>query len=128
MSLTVFEPDVTRACGVAALAGPIVVLSNDDEQRTLALIVLLNGLLCHLLGFVLWDVAWNVALILWINARTAWQPYTLLLSLFAGLVFRVTDGHPWLAWLHVLGVQLPLMACLVMYAAFDGAGDPSSSP
>jgi hypothetical protein len=61
-----------------------------------------------------WDVGCNVLLVLFVNAHTAWQPQTLLLTDVATAAWLANNA--WLGqsmWVHALAVQWPLcVACL----------------
>lgn len=89
-------------------------------------IVFVNGTLTHGAGalrlrtrmlFAYVDIATNVALVIYVNATTHWQPGTVLVTTIAALVW-VANGLWWrtrYVIAHVVGVQWTLCFLLYVY-------------
>ena len=108
---------VVCAAGVASSFVPCV---RDRSLRSLlGLVVLVNGLLCHLGGTAAArarDVATNAVLIAWVNATTAWRPtHALTAVAVMGWWANRANSEPYASPLHVLLVQLPLAIALHHY-------------
>ena len=89
-------------------------------------VIFVNGVVAHMaqgLGLrrgprlVLWDTAWNLALGIYGNLMTHWQPYTLILSLVVVAVWLSNGGVNGIGktWVHIVGVQWALCALLFVY-------------
>ena len=89
-------PCLVKALGLVSFA-VVAATVEDAVVRAVALLVLANGLLCHVHGardYVMWDVLCNVALAVLVNATSGSQPYTLGLTLLSGAAFAASAGHP----------------------------------
>lgn len=112
---------VSRACCVAKLMGVSVfgiisILIDDPQVRLIGMAILLNGYMCHTLNtkeIIVWDVFCNVMLAIYGNARTTWQPYTLVLTVVAACGFVLSSRHTNSYAVHVALVQLPMAIALV---------------
>ena len=77
-------------------------------QCCIARMVVINGLLCHLTGansFRIHDVLCNATAILFVNATTEWQPYTLLCTCIACIMWTINEYTLHNASIHILLVQ-----------------------
>jgi hypothetical protein len=137
------EPDpVTEAIAVATIADrraemrrqvamtvalvPFAFAAAPFTHGWVGWVVFANGVLTHgshaFLGeevrpLVYWDVAWNVALSVYINVATAWQPGTATVTLTALIIWMANGGPRRVtsAALHIIGVQWTLCAMLWVY-------------
>lgn len=103
-----------KVLGLLAFAW-VAATSTHWRTRVVACLVVGNGLLCHVCGFVAYDVLCNFVLVIWVNLSTGWQPETLFGSLVALLVFVTSAPHahdPLCNAMHVVFVQGVLAACL----------------
>jgi hypothetical protein len=117
-------PRITRKTRRALLLTANLLPFLLAPRAWIGVLVFVNGVLCHGARAFCperayrlarnWDVGCNVLLVLYVNARTAWQPWTLLLTeaaTFAWLVNNVLLGQS--MWVHAIAVQWPLcVACL----------------
>lgn len=87
--------------------------------RLISLFVVVNGILCHEKGYVLWDVACNFFFCTYVNMTTSLQPLTLLLTILS-LFFFLVSNRMESPLLHVLLVQLPLAYCISLYELRTG--------
>lgn len=93
----------------------------------IALIVYVNGVLCHSLFntkyeilLELYDTLCNIYFIIYCNYYTLWQPYTLNISSVSTLIFILNKYHfPKSSnsnqIIHVFGIQIPFALCLNKY-------------
>jgi hypothetical protein len=99
----------------------VAAITEDAIVRVVALLVLANGLLCHVHASaesILWDVACNVVLAIVVNCTTSWQPYTGLLTLVSLAAFAVSAGRPNTPRydaMHVVFVQAYGALCLACW-------------
>lgn len=105
---------------------PFVFAAWPFSHGWIGWVVFLNGVACHMasgLGLeharalALWDIAWNVALCLYVNILTHWQPGTLLVTMLVLAAWLVNGGVQAIksVALHVVGVQWALCALLFVY-------------
>ena len=104
------RPDLMRTCGLVAFAWIAFAAHGGSLlKRAISLVVLLNGLMCHMTQTCVWtrvDVWFNAIILALGNLISTRQPYTLLSSLVALLMWLfVARGVPCRAWVHVVGVQ-----------------------
>lgn len=97
-----------------------------SKSGVMGWIVFVNGTLTHGAGalrlrtrmlFAYVDIATNVALVIYVNATTHWQPGTVLVTTIAALVW-VANGLWWrtrYVIAHVVGVQWTLCFLLYVY-------------
>lgn len=89
-------------------------------------LVFANGVACHMGNglrlerareLALWDIAWNLALCLFVNVATHWQPMTGIMTAFVLVVWLSNGGWRgvWNPWVHIFGVQWMLCALLFVY-------------
>lgn len=93
----------------------------------IALIVYVNGILCHSLfntqhglSLELYDTLCNIYFIIYCNYYTLWRPYTLNMSMVSALIFLLNKNYfPKSSksnqLIHVFGIQLPFAFCLNKY-------------
>jgi hypothetical protein len=105
---------------------PFVFAAWPFSHGWIGWVVFLNGVACHMasgLGLeraralALWDIAWNIALCLYVNILTHWQPGTLLVTMLVLVAWLVNGGVQAIksVALHVVGVQWALCALLFVY-------------
>jgi hypothetical protein len=105
---------------------PFVFAAWPFSHGWIGWVVFVNGVACHMasgLGLeraralALWDIAWNVALCLYVNILTHWQPGTLLVTTLVLLAWLANGGAQAIksVALHVVGVQWMLCALLFVY-------------
>jgi hypothetical protein len=117
------------ALGLAGFAAYASVC--DDCRRWVALVVLVNGIVyhtavaarsCRTPAFFAWDVLCNACLVAWTNATSRCQPWTVVATLVALSAWILEHSlvalSEWSHVVHVVGVQLVLLAALV--TAFAG--------
>lgn len=100
-------PELVRACGLVAFAW-ISFSAPTAPKRAIALMIVINGLMCHLTRWNACrriDIAVNLILVLAVNLTSQHQPRTLTVTLFALLVWIASHGKSECAWMHVLGIQ-----------------------
>jgi hypothetical protein len=93
----------------------IVYIDNlESLWGFIAIIVLFNGLVYHTTEkkiFRMIDIVTNLALILYVNMITMWQPYCACLTLFSIIFFGInlfTTSN----FIHIILIQFPLAIAL----------------
>ena len=95
-------------CALALVPfGVLAVATTEDVfTRCVASVVVINGLACHLFGFVQWDVMCNALLIGMVNRRSVHQPWTFVCTAIA-VVNWITSccvSKPIKTAIHIVGV------------------------
>ena len=100
----------------------ILVHSRRPIQRIFALLIVINGILCHageLINYSMWrwDLLCNTVMIIITNLKTKWAPQTFALTLIAIVLYLIKikkcrKGSHLDPLIHILGVQFLLSICL----------------
>ena len=85
---------------------------------SLGRLVFINGVLAHGIQsrhFVLWDIACNICLGVYVALTAVWQPATNVCILFALIVWQYNRNRHNRPLLHLCGVQMPLLVAATYY-------------
>ena len=116
----VFKVQLALAAGVLPFAFTWVV----NRAAWIGYVVFANGVVFHMSAALdapftrlahLWDVSWNVALCIYVNVATHWQPGTALLTALSAAAWLLKKrlAKSWWFLVHVVMVQWLL--CLLLY-------------
>ena len=109
------ETDLIKISGLIVFFW-ILCFAESFIQKIVSAIVLCNGILCHGIGhqsLIACDICVNIALCLWVNFTTSYQPTTIILTILACIAWLLSRSHPNLSIIHVLCVQWVLAYCLI---------------
>jgi len=90
----------------------------------LPLLIYVNGVLCHTYGvnnkiIVYYDIIINVVSIIYVNIKTSWQYYTLIISLYGLIVFIIKDlyviNDKLNQIIHVTNIHIPFSIAMYNY-------------
>ena len=110
-----------KAGGICLVGSVVLALAPSATVRLVVVAIIVNGLLCHLTrrrSFVVWDVLFNLSIVILVNVTTAWQPETLVSSAVGSVFFLVSARHPdglWAEVMHVCMVQWTFAYCLIFW-------------
>lgn len=116
--------NVIKTAGLMVFALVFAAVRHDPATRAMLRIIMFNGLLCHThpsnQSFMIWDVACNCFLSLYVMRYTRWRLGTLVACSVGTLAFvyncTLHRGTLFNDATHVVLTQCMAALCLYMYA------------
>jgi len=105
-------PKNVLAATALLLYGLVLVMTTSSRVRRMAALVILNAFLCHVGGYIDWDILCNAALVTLVTATSRWK-HTRALCVASGAVWGLNHFLVDSALVHALGVQAVGALCLL---------------